>query len=128
LLDTDEKRRSTGWLWYIVTSNVSGGMSMAEPFDEYVDQFLMTIGPYGATIGLLRTDPQPASPGTSPQAQRIGTIRMSLEHLKVMTYILKRQITLAEAQLGVSIQTPLMLLNNLQIAPEDWEQFWKKQA
>ncbi|MBI2917252.1 MAG: hypothetical protein HYY01_04585 [Chloroflexi bacterium] len=100
---------------------------MAELFDLYVDQFYSSIGVYGATITFLRTPSKPSPPGSAPQSTEVAVIRMSGEHLKTMVYMLKKQIEGAEEQLGVSFPASYRVLNELKIAPEDWEKFWRKE-
>ncbi len=100
---------------------------MAEPFDEYVDQFTANAGPYGIVLNFSRTAPKPIAPGSSPQVEEVGSVRMSMELYKVMVYILKKQVQEIESQLGVSVPVSFMVLNSLKIGPEDWEQFWRPQ-
>lgn len=99
---------------------------MSEPIDVYCDQFQMSTGPYGATLSFLISEPMPPAPGSSPKTQRLATIRMSLEHLKTMAFVLRNQVRNHEQQTGTTIQIPVQVLNSLKIAPEDWEAFWKK--
>lgn len=99
---------------------------MTEPFDEYVDQFTLGGGVYGVSLNFLRTPPKPSAPGSMPQAEEIGTLRMSLEHFKVMAFLMKRQIDEVEEQLGIEIPIALQLINALKIAPEDWRKFWQR--
>ena len=99
---------------------------MADPFDEYADQFTVTIGGYGATLIFMKTDRKPSAPGSIPQSDDIGSIRMSVEHLKTMTFIIHRHIKQAEAGMGIQVQVSAAILNTLQIAPEDWESFWRR--
>ena len=98
---------------------------MGEPIDIYSDQFQVSIGPYGCTLNFMLTGPTPPAPGSPPQAERLATVRTSLEHLKVLTFILRRQILEAESGMGVKFQLPMTLLNSLKISPEDWDGFWK---
>jgi hypothetical protein len=98
---------------------------VSEVFDEYIDQFTMGGGPYGVIVNLKKSSPKPVAPGSSPQAEDIGTIRMSLEHFKMMTFIMKRQVDDLERQMGVEIPLPVQVMNALKIAPEDWQAFWK---
>ena len=97
---------------------------MSELFDEYIDQFTLGGGPFGIILNLKKTSVTPPTPGTVPQAVDIGTIRMSLEHFKMMTFLMKRQVDDMEKQLGVDIPLPIQLMNALKIAPEDWQHFW----
>lgn len=99
---------------------------MDEQFDEYVDQFTLAAGAYGIALNFKKSSPKPIAPGSIPSADDIGTIRMSLEHFKMMAFIIKRQVDEIEGQLGVEISIPVQLMNALKIAPEDWNTFWKK--
>lgn len=100
---------------------------MPEPVDVYADQFQMNLGPYGVTLNFFLTTPIPSgAPGPAPQAERVATIRTSLEHPKIMTFILYRQIADYESQSGGRIMLPHGLLNELGFGPEDWEEFWKQ--
>ncbi|MGH2397315.1 MAG: hypothetical protein ACRDFW_10070 [bacterium] len=64
---------------------------MPDAPDVYTDQFQLHFGPYGCLLNFLVSSTQAPPPGTAPQAERVASVRMSLEHLKVMTYILYRQ-------------------------------------
>lgn len=98
---------------------------MADQVDIYSDQFQINTGPYGCTLNFLVTSPQPPAPGSAPQAERLASVRMSLEHLKVMTYVVRRQVLEYERQSGVRIQIPQEVLNALRIGREDWDTFWR---
>ena len=98
---------------------------MGEPIDIYSDQFQVSIGPYGCTLNFMLTGPIPPAPGSPPQAERLATVRTSIEHLKVLTFILRRQILEAEGGMGIKVQLPMQLLNSLKISPEDWDGFWR---
>ncbi len=98
---------------------------MAEPLDVYADQFQLNTAIYGATLNFLVSSPTPPAPGAMPQIERLATIRMSLEHLKVMAFILRKQVLQHEQQTGTTIQIAAQALNGLQIGPEDWDRFWR---
>ncbi len=49
---------------------------------------------------------------------------MSLQHLKLMAFILQRQLKAYERAHGVRIDLPAEVLNGTQIGPEDWAAFW----
>ena len=93
-------------------------------FDKYADQFTITITPFGANLSFGAREPHPATART-PQNQHLGTIRMSVEHLKVMTMVIRKQILQVERESGVKAEVSIMMLNQLQIPPEDWETFWR---
>lgn len=98
---------------------------MAESIDVYSDQFMVSIGPYGASpsFALSTAHPEPTAP---KPAERVATIRMSVEHLKVMTMIILRHVRKIEAEMGVAYQVPSQLLAQMGIAREDWDKLWAK--
>ncbi len=98
---------------------------MADPIDAYADQFQLATGPYGATLSFQVSPPTPPAPGAAVNPERIATIRTSLEHLKVMAFILYRQILEHERQSGTTIPIPSNVLNDLRVGPEDWEAYWR---
>ena len=99
---------------------------MTEPVSVFTDQFQLNTSPYGATLNFLLSDPIPPSPGTAPKVDRQATIRMSLEHMKVMTFIMLRSIKGYEAQTNTTIQIPNQMLNSIGISPEDWDSCWRR--
>lgn len=98
---------------------------MPEPIDVYADQFGLNLGAYGTALNFSVSSANPPAPGTSPQIERLATIRMSLEHLKVMAFVIRRQILQYEQQAGVNIQIPVEVLNSLRISREDWDAIWR---
>jgi hypothetical protein len=98
---------------------------MVEPADVYSDQFNLNVNPYGITMNFSVSNPTPPAPGTIPQSERVATVRMSHEHMKVMVFILRRQIIQYEQQTGVNIQVPIEVLNGLRISREDWDAIWR---
>lgn len=98
---------------------------MSEPIDVYADQFQVSVGPYGCALSFMISSPTPPAPGTTPPATRLASVRMSLEHLKVMTFLLHTQLRQYERQTGVTIQLPGEILNSLRIGREDWDAFWR---
>jgi hypothetical protein len=97
-----------------------------EVFDEYIDQFTLGAGAYGIAINFGKTNPKPVAPGNIPQAEDVGTVRMSLEHFKLMAYLMKQNVDAVEGQLGIDIPISIQLMNALKIAPEDWQHFWQR--
>lgn len=98
---------------------------MVEPIDAYADQFSITITPYGSNLSFLvspaHQDPAKPSPPTP-----VATIRMSVEHAKVMVMVMKKHIRTVEEQSGVETKVSPFVLNQLGISPEDWDTFWKR--
>jgi hypothetical protein len=100
---------------------------MADIFDEYIDQYTMGAGGvYGVSLNFRKSNPKPVVPGSDLGTTEIGTIRMSLEHFKVMIFLMKRQMDEIESQFGTEIQLPIQVMNSLRIAPEDWQKFWQR--
>jgi len=97
---------------------------MVEPIDVYSDQFMVTTTSWGANLSFLVNTPHP-EPTKPVPAERVATIRMSNEHLKVMAMVIVNQIKKMERDTGIKIGVDPRVLNNLGIAPEDWESFWK---
>lgn len=95
------------------------------PADFYCDSFQTNVGPYGAALNFLLTSPEPQAPGQQPRIDRLATVRMSLEHMKMMAFLLRNQVKAYEEQTGVRIQIPREVLNSLRIGSEDWDSFWK---
>ena len=98
---------------------------MAEPIDVYCDQFILTTTTYGANLSFQLTTPHP-DPTKPVPPERVATIRMSNEHLKVMAMIIARQIKKMEAETGVRIDVDNRVLVSLGIAREDWDRFWSQ--
>ncbi|MFA4835850.1 MAG: hypothetical protein WC749_07270 [Dehalococcoidia bacterium] len=99
---------------------------MEEPIDVYADQFQISIGPFGCSLDFAISPPTPPAPGKLPEVKRVATIRMSLEHLKAMTFLLRRQIMRAERETGVKIELPIQVINGMGISPDDWSDLWKQ--
>jgi hypothetical protein len=114
------------YLLLTLTARREKGDIMSEPFDEYVDQFAIAAGVYGISLNFQRSGPKPIAPGSMPTTEEVGTIRMSLEHFKMMAFIMKRNIDEIENQLGIEIPLPFQVLNGLKIAPEEWQKFWQR--
>ena len=99
---------------------------MSEPIDAYADQFQLSTGPYGASLSFQVSPPMVPAPGAAPNPERVATIRTSLERLKVMAFVLQRQILEHERMAGVTIPIPTNVLNDLRVGLEDWEAFWQR--
>lgn len=98
---------------------------MAEPIDAYSDQFMVTTTTWGANLSFYLNTPHPEPTKVVPP-ERVATIRMSNEHLKVVTIILARQIKKMEAETGIKIDVDNRVLNGSGIAREDWDRFWSQ--
>ena len=99
---------------------------MDEVPDVYADQLQLNTSAFGAILNFMATKSTPPTPGSPPETNKVATIRTSLEHLKVLTYIIRRQIVNQERNTGITYELPRDVLNALKISPEDWDSFWKK--
>lgn len=99
---------------------------MSESIDVYIDQFQINTGPFGCTLNFSVTAPTPPAPGAVPQSEHLATVRTSLEHLKVMAFIMRRQVLQHESKAGVRIEVPIEVLNAIGIGSEDWDSFWRQ--
>ncbi|MBI4233187.1 MAG: hypothetical protein HY686_01960 [Chloroflexi bacterium] len=97
---------------------------MPEPLDVYADQFMVSAGPYGASLTFMLSPAHP-DPHTPSPAARLVTVRMSVEHLKSMAVIIARHVRQVERQTGVSYELPSNMLGQMGIAREDWDAFWR---
>ena len=84
----------------------------------YVDQFRMGINPYGAITTFGVSSPNPATGQT--QMTDTVMVRMSLEHLKVVALIIRKNLKAYEEQTGGQIHIPRAVLNQMGLSPEDW--------
>lgn len=73
---------------------------------------------FGASLAL------PPAGGGAP-GQPVATVRMSLEHMKLLSFLLRRQLLQFERESGVHIQIPSDVLNQLRIGREDWQECWR---
>ena len=97
---------------------------MVEPIDVYTDQFMITTTAFGANLSFAVNTPHPEQ-SKVVAAEKLATIRMSNEHLKVMALLIVRQIKRMESDTGVRIAVDNRVLNGIGVSPGDWEDFWK---
>lgn len=89
-----------------------------EEANVYSDGIQIGVSPFTVTLGFTLA-PQ-AQPGTQVPTP-VATVRMSLEHAKVMAILLKRQLKQYEEQLGTGIALPAQVYQQLGVsAKEDW--------
>ena len=97
---------------------------MSEIPDIYTDGVGLNIGPFGCALNFARSPSAGQAGGPGAMAQPVGTVRMSLEHLKLMAFLIRRQLRDYERQSGVQVPVPADVLNQLRIGREDWEECW----
>ena len=79
---------------------------------------LLGLSPYTAILSLTK---QPAGRDATVPPIKVANVRMSLEHAKVMSIVLRKQIKAFEEQTGYEIQLPQALYQQLGISKqEDW--------
>lgn len=86
--------------------------------DVYADQFIVSTSVWGASLSFLKMPPHP-SPGQAPQPVPQAVVRMSLEHAKVMTMIMRKQLKAWERD-NVEVALPPDILNQMGLSLEDW--------
>lgn len=86
-------------------------------FDVYSDSLQLTTGPYGIAIVFALS---PSRPNPQSVPEEIGTVRMSLEHAKVMAMLLRRQLKEFERQAGFQIRVMPQAMNAAGLSDEDW--------
>lgn len=94
---------------------------MADPApDLYIDQFSMSQTPYGVALMFALSPSLP-----SPTGQNVGdpqvTVRMSIEHAKIMAMMIRKNLKQYELEhLGDSIKVPQQVLLQLKLSDTDW--------
>ena len=84
----------------------------------YCDGLQIGLSPYTAILSLTK---QAAGQDVSVAPIKVATVRMSLEHAKVMSIVLRKQLKNFEEQTGIEIQLPQTLYQQLGISrQEDW--------
>jgi Protein of unknown function (DUF3467) len=86
--------------------------------DVYSDQFRINTTPYGATLVFAKT--QPDTPAGQPRSKDQAIVRMSLEHLKVMVMVLRKNLKGYETRTGITVELPFDMLNSMGLSKEDW--------
>ena len=100
-----------------------GGPGMPES-DVYADQIGINIAPFGCALNFLLSPSTPPAGGAPAAGTAVVTVRTSLEHLKMMAFLLRRQLLQYEQSSGVQIAIPMDVLNALRIGREDWDECW----
>ena len=95
-------------------------MPESEVPDIYADQFRVTVGVFGVNLSFSLAEPHPVQGGVARNAEEKATIRMSLQHAKVIAMMLRRQLKSYEEQSATDIQIPQNVYAALGIAEEDW--------
>ena len=85
--------------------------------DVYCDGVAVQVSPFGLVLNLTQSSP---TPGTQ-QPKTAAYVRMSLEHAKVMTIMLRKIIKQTEEQQGSPIVLHPQIYTKMGISrQEDW--------
>ena len=85
--------------------------------DVYCDGVAINVGPFGVILNLTQAPP---APGTQ-QPKTAAYVRMSLEHAKVMTIMLRKVLKQHEEQQGSPIILHPQIYTQMGISrQEDW--------
>lgn len=87
--------------------------------DLFADGMLVTISPFAVNITFTQREPHPAQ-GRQPEVQNKAIVRMSPEHAKIMTMLLRRNLLEYERRMGGQIKLPMEIYRDLGVAEEDW--------
>ena len=98
---------------------------MAEAFDIYSDYVTFRTTHWGTTLSFHLQDVVPSDDGSWGQ-QLQGTVRMSNEHLKVVLFILARNMRTQEINTGARYDATNEILEQLGVPREDWNHFWEQ--
>jgi hypothetical protein len=100
---------------------------MGDAVDIYTDQVGINLGPFGCALNFAISPSLPPAGGGMAPGQPVATVRMSLEHLKLMVFLLRRQLLQYERASGIEVPLPSDVLNQLRIGREDWNECWKRE-
>ncbi|MBI2205526.1 MAG: hypothetical protein HYU41_16895 [Candidatus Rokubacteria bacterium] len=93
---------------------------MADPSEVFADQLTLLVGPFGCTIVFAVS----AAPGSEPaHPKTVASVRVSLEHLKAMAFLLHKGIKDYERE-NVRVPFSDKTLSILATPRAEWEAFW----
>ena len=96
-------------------------MAEVDSLDGYADQLGITVGPFGSALAFSLSS---LGEEGHKNPKDVATIRMSLAHLKVMAYAIRREVLKFERQGEVKVEIPMSVLTQLKISRAEWDQFW----
>ncbi|MGD0654666.1 MAG: hypothetical protein ABSA16_10005 [Thermoguttaceae bacterium] len=90
----------------------------SELVDVYCDSAQILLGPFDL---LLYLSQRPSIPGSTMPPKMVGCVRMSLEHAKVLTIMLRKVLKQHEEIQGSPINIIPQVYQQLGLSPqEDW--------
>jgi hypothetical protein len=94
---------------------------VADVPEVYSDQFTITLSPYGVALTFSLTPSLPSAAPSQSQPVAQAVVRMSLEHAKVVSMLLRKHIRQYELEhLGDPVPLPRDVLQSLRLAEADW--------
>lgn len=114
-----QQRSHDGYFAYMEYRREANVPENPEVPDVYTDQLGIAQSPYGVciTFSLSPRTPVPGQQQATPQA----IVRMSLEHAKIMTMILRKRLKQYELEdLGDPIRIPSQVMRQLGLSNDDW--------
>jgi hypothetical protein len=105
-----------------LTKDIFGKSILPDIPDFYADRMRLTVTVFGVNIsfGLGNPHPEQDSSGDLVNVLELVRVRMSLEHAKIMTMLLKKQIKLYENQNETEVAIPKQVLEALNLKDETW--------
>lgn len=90
--------------------------------DFYADRLRLTVTVFGVNIsfGLGNPHPSEANPDDVLDVLETVRVRMSLEHAKLMTMLLKKQIKEYERRNDTQVALPRQVIEGLNLSDESW--------
>lgn len=89
------------------------------PLTAFFDGFNIDVGSWGVRLRFMLTD-------SAGQSRLVGDVTTSMEHLKVITFLLCRNILVYEKVAELEVKVPRKVLEQvLKGVPEaEWQNFW----
>lgn len=87
--------------------------------DVYTDTFQLALNPFGASLIFALSRPT-LTPNRVELPKDVTTIRMSLEHAKILAMMLRSNLVSYERTNGLEIAIPEQVYTQLGVAHEDW--------
>ena len=92
--------------------------------DIFADGSTITVATFGSSLTFTLAEPHGTSVNPPPPTELV-TMRLSNEHLKVVAFLLWRQIRGFERNNQVTVEIPTQVLADSGIPREDWDAFWR---
>jgi hypothetical protein len=104
-----------------------------EVFDFYVDNFAVTLTPWGASLSFARSklDPTPTDDSDESPSEvlaipeHLGSVRMSTQLLKLISLSIAKQVRDYEQSEGAVYSVAPKHFERANISKEEWDEFWR---